>query len=56
MFQEMELAGILHKAVSFDPPAVPAEDVLEMATISGAKALVMRLKLVVLLLARRQIS
>ena len=39
MFQEMKLAGILHKAVSFDPCAVPAEDVLEMATINGAKAL-----------------
>ena len=39
MFQEMKLASILHKAVSFDPKAVPAEDVLEMATINGARAL-----------------
>jgi cytosine/adenosine deaminase-related metal-dependent hydrolase len=39
MFQEMKLAGILHKAVTLDPTAVPAEDVLEMATINGARAL-----------------
>ncbi|KAK3044636.1 hypothetical protein LTS18_000752 [Coniosporium uncinatum] len=39
MLQEMKLAGIVHKAVSFDPMAVPAEEVLEMATINGAKAL-----------------
>jgi cytosine/adenosine deaminase-related metal-dependent hydrolase len=35
----MKLAGIVHKAVSFDPTLVPAETVLEMATINGAKAL-----------------
>lgn len=39
MFQEMKLAGILHKVVTFDANSVPAEDVLEMATINGAKAL-----------------
>lgn len=39
MFQEMKLAGIIHKAVSYDPTLVPAEEVLEMATINGAKAL-----------------
>jgi cytosine/adenosine deaminase-related metal-dependent hydrolase len=38
-FQEMKLAGILHKAVTYDPKIVPAETVLEMATINGAKAL-----------------
>lgn len=39
MLQEMKLAGIIHKSVSYDPTAVPAESVLEMATINGAKAL-----------------
>lgn len=39
MLQEMKLAAIIHKAISYDPTAVPAEDVLEMATINGAKAL-----------------
>jgi len=39
MLQEMKLAGIIHKAVSYDPTVVPAETVLEMATINGAKAL-----------------
>ncbi|KAK4956139.1 hypothetical protein LTR28_005919 [Elasticomyces elasticus] len=39
MLQEMRLAGILHKVATGDPTAVPAETVLEMATISGAKAL-----------------
>lgn len=39
MFQEMKLAGILHKAVSYDPTLVPAEEVLEMAVINGARAL-----------------
>lgn len=39
LLQEMKLAGIIHKAISFDPTAVPAESVLEMATINGARAL-----------------
>lgn len=39
LLQEMKLAAIIHKAVSGDPTKVPAEDVLEMATINGAKAL-----------------
>jgi cytosine/adenosine deaminase-related metal-dependent hydrolase len=39
LLQEMKLAGIVHKAVSYDPTLVPAETVLEMATINGAKAL-----------------
>lgn len=39
MFQEMKLAGILHKVVNADAKAVPAETVLEMATINGANAL-----------------
>ncbi|RAK96031.1 amidohydrolase [Aspergillus ibericus CBS 121593] len=39
MLQEMKLAGIIHKGVSGDPTVVTAEEVLEMATINGAKAL-----------------
>ncbi|KAF2166979.1 hypothetical protein M409DRAFT_66479 [Zasmidium cellare ATCC 36951] len=39
MLQEMRLAGILHKAARMDPTSVPAETVLETATINGAKAL-----------------
>lgn len=39
LLQEMKLAGIIHKGASFDPTVVPAEAVLEMATINGAKAL-----------------
>ena len=39
MIREMKLAAIIHKAVSINPVIVPAETVLEMATINGAKAL-----------------
>lgn len=39
MIREMKLAAIIHKAVTLDPLTVPAETVLEMATINGAKAL-----------------
>ena len=39
LFQEMKLAAIIHKSISYDPTAVSAEYVLEMATINGAKAL-----------------
>lgn len=39
LMQEMKFAAIIHKAVSFDPTVIPAENVLEMATINGAKAL-----------------
>jgi cytosine/adenosine deaminase-related metal-dependent hydrolase len=39
MFQEMHLAGILHKGVNHDASLIPAEVALEMATINGAKAL-----------------
>ena len=39
MFQEMHLAGILHKGVNNDASLIPAETALEMATINGAKAL-----------------
>jgi cytosine/adenosine deaminase-related metal-dependent hydrolase len=39
LLQEMKLAAIIHKSTSYDPTAVCAESVLEMATINGAKAL-----------------
>jgi cytosine/adenosine deaminase-related metal-dependent hydrolase len=35
----MHLAAIIHKPAHKDPTVVPAETVLEMATINGAKAL-----------------
>lgn len=38
LIQEMKLAALIHKAVSCDPVTMPAETVLEMATINGAKA------------------
>lgn len=39
LLQEMKLAGIIHKACSGDPTVVSADQVLEMATINGARAL-----------------
>ncbi len=39
LIREMKLAAIIHKAVTNDPLVVPAETVLEMATINGARAL-----------------
>ncbi len=39
MFREMFLAAVIHKARTLDPLTMPAETVLEMATINGAKAL-----------------
>src|SRR6266581_2335897 len=39
MIREMKLAALIHKAVSNDPLIVPAETVLEMATINGARSL-----------------
>ncbi|MFX1318542.1 MAG: amidohydrolase family protein [Promethearchaeota archaeon] len=39
MFREMFLAAIIHKARTLKPLTMPAETVLEMATINGAKAL-----------------
>jgi len=39
MMDEMWLAGLMHKAINDDPQAVPAKEVLKMATINGARAL-----------------
>jgi len=39
LFRDMHLAGIIHKGVTQNASVLPAEQVLEMATINGAKAL-----------------
>lgn len=39
MFREIFLAAIIHKAQSLDPLIMPAETIIELATINGAKAL-----------------
>lgn len=39
MFEEMNLAALIHKGVSGDPTAVPAIEALKMGTMYGAKAL-----------------
>ncbi|KAF8850851.1 atrazine chlorohydrolase/guanine deaminase [Acephala macrosclerotiorum] len=39
LLQEMKFAAIIHKAKSYDPTMINAEQVMEMATINGAKAL-----------------
>jgi 5-methylthioadenosine/S-adenosylhomocysteine deaminase len=39
MFEAMKFAGFLHKLHADDPRALPALDVLKMATIDGARAL-----------------
>ncbi|MDL2210542.1 amidohydrolase [Desulfovibrio sp. OttesenSCG-928-O18] len=39
MFQEMTMAALLHKVDKHDPTALPAREVLAMATLGGAKAL-----------------
>lgn len=39
LLQEMKLASLLPKAIHGDPALVPAEKIIEMATIMGAKAL-----------------
>jgi len=39
VIREMRLASYIHKGRTLDPTAMPAERVLEIATINGAKAL-----------------
>lgn len=39
MFEVMKIAALLHKGVNGDPTLLPAETVLRMATVDGAKAL-----------------
>jgi cytosine/adenosine deaminase-related metal-dependent hydrolase len=39
MFREMHLAGIIHKGANHDASLIGATEVLEMATINGARAL-----------------
>jgi 5-methylthioadenosine/S-adenosylhomocysteine deaminase len=39
MFEEMDLAAKLQKVARMDPRALPAKQVVEMATINGARAL-----------------
>jgi 5-methylthioadenosine/S-adenosylhomocysteine deaminase len=39
MFETMKTAAILHKGINRNPTLMPAEKVLEMATIEGAKSL-----------------
>jgi len=39
MFEVMKAAAILHKGIARNPTIMPAEQVLEMATMEGAKAL-----------------
>lgn len=36
LFEELKLAAIVHKGVTYDPIVVPAEQALRMATINGA--------------------
>ena len=39
MFEEMHLASLVHKGLAKDPTALPAWDVIDMATVNGARAL-----------------
>lgn len=39
MFSDMSACALLHKCVSKEPTSMPAQTVLDMATINGAKAL-----------------
>ena len=39
MFEEMHLASLIHKGVAQDPTVLSPWDVIEMATVNGAKAL-----------------
>lgn len=37
MFDEMHLTSLIHKGRRLNPKVVPADEVLEMATMNGAK-------------------
>lgn len=39
MFEEMHLTSLIHKGFNMDPLLLPAEEVLKMATIGGARVL-----------------
>ena len=39
LFQAMDITAKLHKVVNLDPTVLPAETVIRMATIDGARAL-----------------
>jgi Cytosine deaminase and related metal-dependent hydrolases len=39
LFEEMKMAALLHKVNTFNPIALPAQQVLQMGTVNGAKAL-----------------
>jgi 5-methylthioadenosine/S-adenosylhomocysteine deaminase len=39
LFEEMKTAALLHKVNTFSPTALPARQVLKMATVNGGKAL-----------------
>ncbi len=39
MIREMRLAALIHKPIADDPLVVSAEDVIEMATLAGARAM-----------------
>ena len=39
MFEEMHLASLIHKGLAGDPTVLPAWDVIDMATVNGARAL-----------------
>ncbi len=39
MFEEMHLAALIHKGLSLDPTTLSAMDILNMATVNGARAL-----------------
>ena len=39
MFNEIRLAALIHKGITGNPTAIPAQTAIEMATINGAKAL-----------------
>lgn len=39
MFEEMHLASLIHKGIALDPTVLPPWEVIEMATVNGARAL-----------------